>query len=354
METKIWLAVVTSALSLVVAIVSAFLSGRNQRDLAILKDGLAARAAYRNARLEYEFEARKRLYQHCGPLLFQLSEFAERALGRITRIAHAASDRDLDPGRSWLDRGGYFTLSTYYRLIAPLSVGQLIRRKLTNVDLSLDSNIHWQYVLIKQLADSFTDDFELAGNKTGHVTIEEEHRLVYEPHHRDAEKLRRADEARYWQQGIPRGILENAESALIVTEADGSERVMDFLEFQEAIENRKSKERVRPTYDRIIYFLEGFHPRTRPVLWRILVAQAHIYQALILARQAVQVSADIWEKLWEPDKFPDFDWRNDEEKRTVPEEEVSVAVKIGAAYAMQTTAEKLAKLTTEATARRNG
>lgn len=30
---------------------------------------------------------------------------------------------------------------------------------------------------------------------------------------------------------------------------------------------------------------EGFHPKTRPVLWRMLIAQAYLYQALIQVRK---------------------------------------------------------------------
>ena len=127
-------AFVTSSTSLVVAFFSFFTARSNQRDVERLRADLADRNAQRHARLEYEFEARKRLYQECGPPLFELSELAERALGRIVGLARTAANGNLgDDGRSWLGRG-YYRRSTYYRLLAPLAMGKLLSAKLTHLD----------------------------------------------------------------------------------------------------------------------------------------------------------------------------------------------------------------------------
>ena len=70
-------------------------------------------------------------------MLFELSELAGRALGRIVGLARTAADGDLDEARSWLNRE-YYRRSTYYRLLAPLAIRQLLRRKLTHLDLIVD------------------------------------------------------------------------------------------------------------------------------------------------------------------------------------------------------------------------
>jgi hypothetical protein len=333
MQPQIWAAIVAATASLLVALVSLVTSRRtqhraqdNQKELEELKDQLASRASTRNAWLAYEFEARKRLYEECAPLAFQLSEHSERALGRIYGLARTAADGDLDPGKSWLGRG-YYANSTYYRLLAPLSIGRLFRRRLTHLDLSIDPNMRWQYALIKVLMDSFTDDFELAG-KVGEVELERRDWIGYRPHAPEAADRRVAEPATYWQQGIPRGILEDAITALIVDD----ERIMDFLEFQARRDDGQSD--VHRAFSRIGYLFSGFHPRERPVLWRVLVAQAGLYEAVLRAPRHGGVDETILGDVRRVD-VTRLDWR----PRPTPESQPDVdqAVRVGLAYAEQRT-----------------
>ena len=319
----------------------AVLQGGLQRDVENLKADLAHRNAQRSAYLEYELEARKRLYQECGPLLFELSELAERALGRIVGLARAASDGNLGAGaESWMGRG-YYRRSTYYRLLAPLAIGKLLRAKLTHVDLSLDPAIHWQYALCKQLEDSFTDDFEFAKFAP---------RLSYAPHDKDAEARKASVPEAYCQQGIPRGILDNAVTALIRNSADGNPQVMSFGEFESAHEKPSDralpdaqKSAVPSTFGRIDYLFQAFHPHSRPILWRCLLGQAHLYGALLLARERGP-RRDLWENdLWAGQK-PNFDWRSKDERQHVDDADIARAVAIGAEYAVSRTAALLQKL----------
>lgn len=71
--------------------------------LAQLKNRLEIKKMSRlqTARRDYEYEARKRLYQECEPILFQFSELYESALRRIYAI-----DKDI---LSWKS----FTLSRH-------------------------------------------------------------------------------------------------------------------------------------------------------------------------------------------------------------------------------------------------
>ena len=122
------------------------LKNRNQRKLEDLRDQIDLRKSERDALRDYEYEARKRLYLECGPLLFQLFELSEGALNRIKGLANTAAQGNLgkDVTDNWLARP-YYKSSTLYKLIAPLAMVSLIQRRLTLVDLSLDRHIFVQY-----------------------------------------------------------------------------------------------------------------------------------------------------------------------------------------------------------------
>ena len=75
-------AVVSGAFSLMVAVYSLIRSMTNQRSLELLRANLAQAKAEKDARIDYEYEARKRLYHECEPLLFQLTEVTASALAR--------------------------------------------------------------------------------------------------------------------------------------------------------------------------------------------------------------------------------------------------------------------------------
>ncbi|MCI0623350.1 MAG: hypothetical protein L0387_17110 [Acidobacteria bacterium] len=319
LTAQVIVAIVAALTSLLVSVISFLTTRSNHRDVERLKADLADRSAQRNARIEYEFEARKRLYQECGPLLFELSELAERALGRIAGLARTAADGNLGSGaESWMGRG-YYRRSTYYRLLAPLAMGKLLRGKLTHLDLSLDPSIHWQYALCKQLADTFTDDFDFAEFSPS---------LSYKPHAAGASQLRIDRPETYWQQGIPRGILDNAVTALISNDADGR-RVLSFAEFEARFDGQQDG--LARSFQRIDYLLESFHPQTRPVLWRSLLAQAHLYRALLFARERPP-DPELWKNVWGAER-PDFDWRSTEQRERIEAAEIARAVEIGAQYA---------------------
>ena len=139
--------------------VRAHLNAQGQQELELLRTQLKDVARNRDAQRDYEYEARKRLYQQCEPLLFQLAEFSESALYRIYSLARTARHGNLP---SWVDEDDYSLRSTMYFLISPLIILRLIQSQLTFVDLTLDSHIARQYSLLKLLFLTFTDDFTFA------------------------------------------------------------------------------------------------------------------------------------------------------------------------------------------------
>ena len=279
---------------------------KNQVNLEKLRSFLADEKAERDALRDYKYEARKRLYEEIEPLLFQLNEACENALHRIYSIARTARAGDLGED-GWLSREGYYALSTMYKLILPVTIIKLIQRKLTLVDLSVDPGINAQYLLAKGLYLSFTDDFDFAGLKPS---------LPYDPNRKDWLEKRPSHPEKYWRQGVPLGRLDNAADALVKDEERG--QWISFGEFQAAYKAKTPE--VHEKFDSIASIILHFHPQTRPVLWRLLIAQAHIYEALLRSRKMQMSATDQHAEpllvLIPSESRGKFDWRRSEEEAT--------------------------------------
>jgi hypothetical protein len=114
METAVVVALVAATASLVVAISNWFATRTNQRELERIKldssiqlekfkSAVQSRKTLEDARLDYQFEARKRLYNQVEPLIFQLTGLAESARSRIIDLAKTASNGHLGDSDNWLD-----------------------------------------------------------------------------------------------------------------------------------------------------------------------------------------------------------------------------------------------------------
>jgi len=241
--------------------------------LAHLNAELGRRRASDDARLSYEFSARRRLYEELEPLTFQLVDAADSAYVRITDLARAGRDGRLDGPDGWLaDRGdAYFLLSTVYRLTTPMALLRIWHRRLTLVDLTLDSLVAYRYVLGRLLSLTFSEDHFLAASPPA---------LPYNPTRAPSRKHRGSGQER---QGIYIGRVEAAADAMLVRD-DERLRVMTFGEFEAGLADAGSElhKRMRPVMD----LFTGFHPARRPVAWRILVAQAHLHRALFTMRRS--------------------------------------------------------------------
>jgi hypothetical protein len=321
-------AVIAALASFFVAGISYLSTRKNARDLESLKANLAEKQAEKNARRDYLYEARKRLYQEYEPLLFQLVELSETALRRIYGLARTAKQGNLGPDQSgWLSpdntSSGYYAPNTIYRLLAPLVIIKLIQRRLTLVDLTVDLHINYQYLLAKWLYRSFAHDFRLASM---------EPRLEYDPNSEEWHERRETHPKKYWRQGIVAGRLDNAVEALIIGEPNGILRCMSFGEFESIYNDPDTSGK----FDTFRDIFMNFHPKTRPVLWRILITQAHIYQALLRTRE-MKISApddrfapSLLKSISEEDRLI-FDWRQRSEEAT-DEEVLSQPFEAALAY----------------------
>lgn len=304
---------VPATASLVVAVLAMVASRTNSRKLAESNERLAALTStlrddesVRSARRDYEYEALKRLYTECEPLLFQFFELAEDAESRVRALARDSRRGNLQAdGTGWLAGQGYYFHSTAYRFFAPLTAIRILQRRLTAVDLDLDSRLKMQYRLLRVLYRSVTDDQYLAHRSP---------RLTYDPDRADPEEpasasLIAARPETYVRQGLYRGTLDRLVDSMIVRDRE-LDRVMSFSEFLQFQQDGTSA--LCGVLPDVSPLLLRFHPVTRPVLWRVLVAQKLIYDALRASREVDRTGFDDVESLI-PDPTSDLvatiDWR---------------------------------------------
>ena len=274
-------ALVGAVVSIVTAIWSYYTNRKSQIELEHVKAQIAEQQSVRDARRDYEYEARKRLYEQYEPLLFQLVELSEDALHRIYSLARTARKGQITETKTgWLRAPNYYMISSIYKLLAPIAIFKLMRGHLTLVDLRVDPRIGAQYSLAKILYFAFTCDYELA---------EIEPKIEYHPNVENWHELRQNEPQKHWRQGLALGRLDNALDDLLI-EKNGEFRLRTFGEFQALIDNT-SQNNSLDSYSLTDIFLD-FHPNTRPVLWRLLVTQAHIHR-LITQRIGISSSDPI-------------------------------------------------------------
>jgi hypothetical protein len=198
--------------------------------------------------------------------------------------------------------------NTIYRLLAPLAVFRLMQNRLTLFDLNLDTCIKVQYLLIKALYHTFSNDFKLAKSEPS---------LPYDPH-----KITDYGTANKSEmlQGIFLGVLDQLVDAFIKEESMSENskkrsRIINYGEFESIYSGLKSSGKFTP----IIRLLSDFHPKTKPVLWRILVAQAHIYKATTTLNERAMGSCENIKPLKIislQERKTLFDWRQPGENTT--------------------------------------
>ncbi len=244
------------------------------RDLEQLRSTLQLAEQTATSRMSYELEGRKRLYDQYEPLRFQLMEAALHAGWRVQSLARSARRGDIRPdGGGWLeDKTGYYLAVTIYELALPSVLYRILRRRLTFVDFSLDARIEWEYRLAKGYALGLSNDFSLATVPDGV--------LPYDPGVADWHHRRAISPAEHWRQGLSIGILDSFLEQLTQRGPDGTTEAISFGTFYDRIRGRRaeasSQLRVDPLleqYLEVADVFQGFHPTTRPVLWRVLLYQ---------------------------------------------------------------------------------
>ena len=284
---EIILAIIALVSSVITAGVAAVLARKNEIRLKHLENDLAIKRAEQDARRDYEYEARKRLYQECEPILFQFAELSESALKRIYALARNAREGNLGPERYWLSTDHYFIRSTIYRLLAPLAAFKLLQHRLTAMDLELDRSINIQYSLAKNLYYTFSSSPDLA--RCEPVIPYDPDQIAPELNSiskLEKEENRTKHPEKFWLQGLKVGKLDILSENLIVSDKNTIPRIKSFGEFEREFFGKASPLRTSETneFEVFVTLFSYFHPKTRPVLWRVLITQAYLYNAILNIR----------------------------------------------------------------------
>jgi hypothetical protein len=316
MDPAVVAAIVTGAFALAVALYSAASSYRREKKLKKLGFRYDEMLVAAKAKSDYEYNARVNLYERFEPLLFQLVDLADYALDRIKNLTQPsvwakfvlAEPRPIE-GRPPMAKPDYELVSTLYGLFAPLVLVRFMSRQLTFVDLSLERRIELPYHLATRVYGSFKDDMKLASMEPP---------LDYDPFDSEWRNMRVHNPAKYWWQGLTMGRLENI---LDVLSAPGSEPsgvpLLRFGEFERLYGQvfKEGDEWQRKALAVASNPLVSFSPETRPVYWRMLIAQACLYQALLRTRQSEEEfrsprNEEEWMKLIRLEDVADFRWKS--------------------------------------------
>jgi hypothetical protein len=281
------------------AALQANLTIHTQTQLEKAKAELAEQGKERDARRDYEYDARKRLYEQVEPIRFNLYEALEEAHYRVRSLVRTAHSGNLGIGKeSWVTGPGYYLLSTIYKIFSPVVHFRLLQRRMTFIDFSLDRDIAVQYMLLKLYVRSFTDDFAFA-NLPPH--------LDYTPNDDDAEELAVKKLAVFSQQALYLGDLESIADLLTVKEDDET-RALRFGEFERLFFSEEPDDKL----DRILSLFKFFSPETKPVLARLLIAQAYFAELILSTYKskidATQLSAKLDELLEDKELQDALSW----------------------------------------------
>jgi len=315
--------IIVSFVSLGAAAWTSIRARRTARDLAVLQHRLDEEQDAAKARRDYEYEARKRLYAELYPLAYQLQQAARHARHRIMNLALAARIGALAEGPdNWLTgRDPYYFTSVVHNLVAPLAIHELITRKLTLLDLTLDPDLQRQHLIAGRAYEALRSDFNLTDPRYPPIVFGSPAARYAPPEDPPAALPPEPEQRSACRQGLYSGQISQAVDAMLTTDGPTT-RTTTYAEFAKALggadlrtadepwgQAGEMKRALRPVAD----IFRAFHPACRPVTWRILLAQAACYRALAAAETAGGTFANILRAARfaaAEDRAP-FDWIGD-------------------------------------------
>lgn len=285
-----FIALVTAVASGLYTVWQGVATERQARELEALKSRFAleqqkAQAvltdenAEEQARREYRFEALKRLYADVQPLMFQMRDPLQSAVDHVANFARASRDGRLSgPDRPWLT-DVYYIDATLYRLTAPAAYYELMRERLSLIDLSLDARAAAAYRLLDQYTRAMRADYRLAPAFYGE--------RGYQP-----DGPTRPEDGAGRRQGLLAGTRDVMVQSMLrddpAAAGPGRRRVVRFGEFQ------NDRLAAPATFQPLVGILSGFRPERAPVLCAVLLLLAGLAELTrrALARDAPDILAE--------------------------------------------------------------
>lgn len=292
--------IIPAVIAAVASAAAAIIAAWNQTKLKKLEEAKAEQ----DARRDYEYDARKRLYHELEPIIFLHVEDSDNAYDHIMELAKMARSGILSENLKMAEdnnQDNYYLKATVYKLIRPMAVFRLMQQHLTTYDLQLEDYFRLQYTLAKCLYFSCTDDYYIAlgGREKEDDKIclicafqgalkrhEEKNRPTSHPNH-----------IVYNILGMTRGIMDNlADSLIKFDENDKIYRIRTFGQFEEQNFGLQNSN-IAPSMKTICELFLNMNPNRRDtypnyvLIWRILVLHACIYsimKKIILEKQSYQ------------------------------------------------------------------
>ena len=288
MNTKMLEYLIPAIIAAIASITGTIFAISNQTKLKKMEEAKAEQ----DARRDYEYEARKRIYHELEPLIFMHVEDSDRAYNHIKELANMARLGTLSANLTFsadLTEDNYYLKATIYKLIRPMAVFRLMQQHLTSYDLQLDDYFRLQYILAKCLYFSCTDDYYVAlGSKKKedwkYCLVCIFHGDLKHPEEK-IEEVEHPNHIVYNILGMNEGVTDNlANSLIIFDDNDKNYRVMNFDEFQ--TKHFDKYVRIRPSMQKICELISKMNLRNKEdypkyvLLWRIMVLHACIYNVM--------------------------------------------------------------------------
>ncbi|MEV6847639.1 hypothetical protein [Actinoplanes sp. NPDC051411] len=263
-----------AGLSLASAIYVARATHNTNKDLEVLKSKLAAESADAQSERQYEYAARKKIYDEAEPLIMRLADSCQFAADRIIELADSRRWEEL---RATRDISAYWMLSKSSEVIAfarallePLACYTLLSDKVNLVDLRFDARVNEIYELARCAYKVHLDDYQIAAM---------EPTLRYDPVVPGWREKRAKEPSTYWWQGLTRGRLDPAIEVCIHRDAGRLTTVNEFEQRYLEIFNNPDDARNK-SLGLFCNPLYNFTPADRPVYWRMLMCQLLIYRRI--------------------------------------------------------------------------
>lgn len=244
--------------AIIAAVASIYVKRRYGPELAKLQSQLGQEDNVRAARVDYEYEARKRLYVEVGPVLFAAQLAAVRITGRITAMVDRLREGRFSSVRApgWM-ADPYYQQSTAFRLFLPMVHCRMLSRRLAHLDLSLEPLIGRKFMTLAVFEDVFPRHFQLARVPGAEIP--------YDPFATWDIGASAPNHAEFGNQGLVRGDVERMISVMTL---EGTP--MEWHQFELALETPESE--LSRAYAEVREVFSGFEPNSHPVLWRSLIA----------------------------------------------------------------------------------
>jgi hypothetical protein len=205
-----------------------------------------------------------------------------RALDVLESLSHPATWAQLDfsasgyPAVGWMGTDSSTFVEVIYGFLAPLIEYRRLQYSVRRNLALLDTRTRLQFALLETAFGCFCNESELA---TADPAIE------YTPRVPQWRSKRLTNAARYWWQGISPDRFDAAVPFFIQAggSARGTDRLLapqEFLDvYRRAFASRDAK--VQQAIGLVANGFYGFRPASRPVLWRVCISIARIYQAIL-------------------------------------------------------------------------